>query len=185
MIDLRIKGLPNAIICNGESFSIKTDFREWLKFDDILKRLYLKQSVNKSEFVSYFVDKIPDYSESVINELIKFYTNQNITPINLGDCSDKKLIDYIEDGEYIVASFLAEYGIDLTEIEYLHWWKFQALFRSLKDDSKIMQIMSSRAYKKSKKSMDEQLQKQCDIWSFPDFEQIEENERLLDEFNKL
>lgn len=185
MIDLRTKGLPNAIICNGESFSIKTDFREWLKFDDILKRLSSGESVNKSEFLPYFAGEVPFYSDNVIAELIKFYTNPNITPIDIGSYSDRKLLDYIEDGEYIVASFLAEYGIDLTEVEYLHWWKFQALFRSLRDDSKIMQIMGYRAHRKSNKSMEENYQRQCDVWTFPDKEQMEESERLLEEFNKL
>lgn len=184
MIDLRIKGLPNTICVNGELFSIKTDFREWLKFEDILKRLSKGESVNKSEFLPYFDGKPPFYSDSVVAELISFYTNPNITPIDIGSSSDRKLLDYIEDGEYIVASFLAEYGIDLTEVEYLHWWKFQALFRSLKDDSKIMQIMGYRAYKKSNKSMEENYQRQCDIWTLPNKIEIDEEIKkgIMEEF---
>ena len=36
-------------------------------------------------------------------------------------------------------------GIDLCDIEYLHWWKFQALFQSLKSNTRIVEIMGYRA----------------------------------------
>ena len=79
----------------------------------------------------------------------------------------RKVFDYILDGEYLVGSFWHAYSIDLTTIEELHWHTFQALFRSLPEDSKIMQIISRRAWKKSSKSMDSQLQSAKEIWSFP------------------
>lgn len=37
MIDLRIKGLPNSIEVGGKSYLLNTDFREWLKFGEMLK----------------------------------------------------------------------------------------------------------------------------------------------------
>ena len=37
MIDLRKRNLPNTICVNGGFFSIKTDFREWLKFGELIK----------------------------------------------------------------------------------------------------------------------------------------------------
>ena len=37
MIDLRKKGLPNAIMVNGNSFLINTDFRKWIKVGKMLE----------------------------------------------------------------------------------------------------------------------------------------------------
>ena len=37
MIDLREKGLPTKIEVGNSFFTIKTDFREWLKFEEKLK----------------------------------------------------------------------------------------------------------------------------------------------------
>lgn len=178
MIDLRKKGLPNTIYVNGEPFLIKTDFREWLKFGELIKNTRLC-----GDYFYLFEKDIPRID--FFNKLVEFYLNPNITPVDIGSSDNRKVLDWIEDGEYLVGSFLAVYGIDLTEVDYLHWHKFQALFRSLNDDSKIMNIMGYRSYKKSNKSAEEHYQKQCDIWTFPDFDMLEEQQRLLDEFNKL
>lgn len=37
------------------------------------------------------------------------------------------------DFRYIHAAFLELYGIDLITVDYLHWWTFRGLFRSLHD----------------------------------------------------
>ncbi|WP_042265038.1 Gp15 family bacteriophage protein, partial [Clostridium butyricum] len=48
------------------------------------------------------------------------------------------------DDEYIYSAFLDQYNIDLQDIDYLHWWKFKAMFKSLKSDNKIVEIMGYR-----------------------------------------
>lgn len=56
-----------------------------------------------------------------------------------------KVVDFEEDGEYIYASFLQDYGIDLIDCQgKLHWKKFIALFQGLSDSTKIKQIMQIR-----------------------------------------
>lgn len=181
MIDLRNKRLPDAIECGGKRFSIVTDFREWLKFGELSKDarpmgeyLYLlknKENIREVE------------AQELMNALMTFYVNPNITPINTGG-SNRKLLDWIEDGEYIVGSYLAIYGIDLCEVDYLHWHKFQALFRSLPSDSRIMEIMGYRAYKPTKKKQEQIYQHQCDIWAFPSSSKIDTElaDELANEF---
>ena len=56
----------------------------------------------------------------------------------------KMIYDYFHDAPYIYAAFLGNYGIDLNDIEYLHWWKFHALFRGLPSSAKIVEIMGYR-----------------------------------------
>ena len=43
-----------------------------------------------------------------------------------------------------------QYSIDLQDIEYLHWWKFKAMFKSLKEDNEIVKIMGYRSMDLSK-----------------------------------
>ena len=54
----------------------------------------------------------------------------------------EQIDDYDEfDNDLIYSAFKDQYSIDLQEIEYLHWWKFKAMFDALKDDNKIVEIM--------------------------------------------
>ena len=36
------------------------------------------------------------------------------------------------------------------DIKYLHWWKFKAMFKSLKEDTEIVKIMRYRSMDLSK-----------------------------------
>ena len=57
---------------------------------------------------------------------------------------NKVLYSFEKDADLIYAAFLSEYGIDLQDIEDMHWWKFSALFDGLADDQKIRQVMHIR-----------------------------------------
>ncbi len=55
------------------------------------------------------------------------------------------ILDFEEDGEYIYASFMLDYGIDLVDMQgRLHWKKFIALFQGLSDRTKIREVMRIR-----------------------------------------
>lgn len=57
----------------------------------------------------------------------------------------QRVVDFNLDGEYIYASFLQAYGIDLLEEQgRLHWKKFIALFEGLPEGTKIREIMKIR-----------------------------------------
>lgn len=178
MIDLRKRNLPNTICVNGEFFSIKTDFREWLKFGEIIKQ----EEFQLMEIAFLFKNEIPRINP--LRELVSFYINENLTPKKSEDSGNKKVFDFIEDGEYLVGSFQSAYGIDLTSTD-MHWHRFQALFRSLPEDSKVMQIISRRTWKKSNESMEKQLEKARDLWSFPTNTKLTDEElykELMEEF---
>ena len=55
------------------------------------------------------------------------------------------VLDFEEDGDYIYASFMQEYGIDLIDAQgKLPWRKFLYLFNGLSADTKIKQVMRIR-----------------------------------------
>jgi hypothetical protein len=50
-----------------------------------------------------------------------------------------------EDVEYIYASFMQDYGMDLFELQgKLHWSKFQSLLAGLRDDTKFKKVLEIR-----------------------------------------
>lgn len=158
MIDLREKALPNTVQVNGRAYSIYTDFRYWLKFSELIK----KKDLRLGEL--YFLFKNDTPYCNFYDELMEFFTNKNATP--KGNGSSERIVDYILDGEYIYASFMQAYGIDLLETD-MHWHKFKALFVSLPSDCKICQIMADRAYKEDKRKYETICMERKNEWSLP------------------
>ena len=83
---------------------------------------------------------------------------------------NQMIYDYEYDAPYIYGAFLAQYRVDLNDIEFLHWWKFQAMFRSLEDHNKIVKIMGYREAKLGEiknKSERERIAKMKQIYALP------------------
>ena len=162
MIDLRKKGLPNAITVNGNSFLINTDFRKWIKVSKKLEEKCTIIDLAEEVIQSISIAELLENSEEILSKLLEFYTNPNATP--RGDSNDTTpIIDYVEDGEYIVGSFMQSYGIDLTICD-MHWHMFKALLLSLPENSKMKQIMQMRSYKKSNVSYEKQQENLKKAW---------------------
>lgn len=174
MIDLTI-ALPDTITVDGKAYLIKTDFREWLKFAKIVE----SENAILADLLYLFVDEFPqtDFTQ----ELVDFFLNENPLP-NYTDGSSDPILDYLIDSEYIYASFMAEYGIDLISAD-LHWHQFKALLIGLPDESKIKEIMGMRSYKKSDKSPDKVAEENKKAWSLSN---VKKNEKeIMEEIRNL
>lgn len=187
MIDLRTKGLPDSIRVGGKSYLLYTDFREWLKFGEMLKDDSIFKDMNYIDLFFVIKDSVLTvdaiaYQKEFVEELINFYTNKNSTPIKSNDTSNDIVYDYIQDGEYIVSSFMSQYHIDLTSCD-MHWHMFKALFIGLNDSTIMSQIMNFRSYKKDSKSYEKQCEKLKRIWSLP-IDKQENQEDLMREIRE-
>lgn len=181
MIDLRKKGLPNAITVNGNSFLINTDFRKWIKVSKMLEEKCTIIDLAEEVIQSISLAELLENSEEILSKLLEFYTNPNATP--RGDSNDTTpIIDYVEDGEYIVGSFMQAYGIDLTICD-MHWHMFKALLLSLPENSKMKQIMQMRSYKKSNVSYEKQQENLKKAWELHKKENNEISD-IMSEINK-
>lgn len=143
MIDLTKKGLPNVVEINGKLYSIYTDFRVWMKFANSVNRLRAGEMLD----VSYLFKNIHPVRCN-IEPLLDFCFPKSELPRNFKSHKDI-LFDYEIDSDYIYAAFMSQYGIDLIEVEELHWYKFLSLFKGLKDDEIICKIMGYRGYEKN------------------------------------
>ena len=69
---------------------------------------------------------IPEHYE----KLLKWSKNWLSCDADVIDDNEQPDMDYVEDMDYIEASFMSDYGIDLTEIE-MDWHKFNNLMNGL------------------------------------------------------
>ena len=144
MIDLTKKnGLPDVIEIHGSLYSIDTDFRKWIRFTNEVQKLKQGDSLD----VSYlFINEMPIWCDIV--PLLEFCNPKSELP-RKNSSSSEIIFDFEIDADYIYSAFLSQYGIDLVDIEYLHWYKFLALFKGLKDNEMICKIMGYRSYEKT------------------------------------
>lgn len=69
----------------------------------------------------------------------------NLMPGQQEDESKDAVYDIRQDAEYIYASFMQDYGIDLIEQQgKLHWYKFKALLSGLREDTKFKKVIEIR-----------------------------------------
>lgn len=89
--------------------------------------------------------------ENAVNAMMRFYAKGLGSEVS-EDKGKKKtsiksrppVFDFFEDEGYFVATFRAEYNINLLT-EKMHWFEFGALFLGLPDECKIKQIIGIRS----------------------------------------
>jgi hypothetical protein len=143
--------LPTSAVIQGKEYKIASDFRDMLELEAILNSD--KSDAEKgAEALQLFFGCIPSNEESAVNYLGWFFCCGKEKELQ----KDKKgkteagtykspVYSFSHDGELIYAAFLAQYGIDLRDVPYLHWWKFIALFNGLSKDHLITEVMHCRA----------------------------------------
>lgn len=156
MIDLT-QPLPTSLLCDGEWLPINTDFRTWLSFQRDLKQ-------GRASFC-IFPDGKPPASDDWVASAQEFLECKEATPHG-DNGGGVRCFDFDLDGSYLVASFMAAYGIDLTTAE-MHWHMFLALFRGLPDDACIRKIMGYRSWRNDKSSYEQQMRSLAKAWALP------------------
>lgn len=174
MIDLRFDKLPSHIECGGVLYELHTDFRPWLTYHELRKQGVAWAGVFKGE--------VP--SSGWVEATDEFMESRNATPHDTGG-THERVLDYILDGDYIVAAFQQAYGIDLTSIEYMHWHRFIALMNGLPDDTKLSHIISYRGYRKSNKKHEQQMAELKSKWRLPDPEDEETDDEVVEWANEF
>lgn len=91
------------------------------------------------------IGKLPIETQA---EILKAILEEFIQPSKRSNHQEVKTYDFTKDAQYIYASFLYAYGIDLYQLQgKLHWWKFFAMFSSLPKEAKMSEIQGIRLRK--------------------------------------
>lgn len=171
MIDLTKKDLPKAIMVNGKSILLNTDYRVWLEF-------WKTNEVKYKELIKDYDKELKNSDMKELNiKLKEFLNNSNEYP-RYDDSSNEKLIDYYLDGEYIYSAFMTQYHIDLLDVD-MHWHKFKALVNDLSVGI-ISHAKKARGYQKpSKKHTNHDYwSKEKEAWKFRDSIELTEEEKM-------
>ena len=204
-MNILVDEIPDKVEVNGIEYEINTNFRTSILFemmmqdneldDDLKVGLTLEQYFSSNNEA---IENLINNKNEAIEKILWFYRcGKDIKKFNGGNGQSVKIYDYDCDDEYIYSAFLDQYGVDLQEIEYLHWWKFKAMFNSLKEDNQIIKIMGYRGIDLSKikdKEQKAQYKKMQKLYEIPKGKsEIDKNADInkalmsgnLDEINKL
>lgn len=176
MLDLTNKALPETVTVNGKAFLLNTDFRVWMRFMIEFQKMAPEDKIN----VTYlFKEEYPVHINMA--PLLSFAKPKNELPRQIGHNS-AIVLDYELDGDLIYSAFLGQYGIDLIDIEHLHWHKFLALLNGLNSSTKLREVMGYRCYEKNNDKNHDVYEDLKYAWSIE--RMSEEEQASLDAFNE-
>lgn len=185
LIDL----IPNSVLIDGVEYEINSDFRTSMLFEMLMQDNNVGDKDKILRVLELYYPSVPNNIETALEQIMWFYRGGKeifTSSKKSNGRNSTQIYDFEHDDEYIYSSFLDQYGVDLQDIEYLHWWKFKAMFKSLKDDNMIVKIMGYRSVDLSKIKDKEQkkyytdLKKLYDIpRSKDELEKINEIENIL------
>ncbi|WP_099205886.1 bacteriophage Gp15 family protein [Scatolibacter rhodanostii] len=142
---------PQSVRIEGQDYFFDADFRNVIKFEMLMEDSTIDEQTKGFLALNLFFEDIPTDIASAFDCILSLYSPEAETDNKkTGTGKQKRIYSFEHDSDYIYAAFLADYGIDLQETEYLHWWKFRALFKGLKPDNMICKIMEYRAADLSK-----------------------------------
>lgn len=160
-MNILIDKLSTIIQNRVGDIEFNTDFRTGMLFEMLMQDTKIDKEIKVIQAINLYYphpEQIQDF-ELALDNIIWFYTcgksdfnNKNQDKEDkenrkkkTNSLKEEKIYDYEYDDGYIYSAFLQQYGIDLQEIKYLHWWKFKSLFDALNKDTKIVEIMEYRA----------------------------------------
>ncbi len=166
-----------------EGLKIETNFRSFILFELLMQDTKVNKEDKVALAVNLFYKEVPQDIEKAVNGILWFYSGGNIEKKQVKKqekTNNNRIYSYEHDAGLIYSAFKHDYGIDLNEIEYLHWWKFKSLFECLNEENKICKYMEYRAVDLSKikdketKNKYKKLKKACML---PDERSEEEKEK--------
>lgn len=181
LIDL----LPTTINIEGEDYSINSDFRTSILFELLMQDNSISDEDKIMQALELYYPKLPKSVNEAIEKMLWFYRcgKDIIEPKNKGNGKSTQVYSFDFDDDYIYSAFLDQYGVDLQDIEYLHWWKFKAMFKALKEDNEIVKIMGYRVMDLSKikdKEEKSHYKKLKELYKIPSVLSKDEKEKLIE-----
>ena len=148
-MNILIDELPETVMVGGQEYEIRTDFRISMLFELLMQDGSVEPADKTKQALNLYYPVIPDNYKEAVEALLWFYKcgkadNPQKQKINARK-SKSRVYSFEYDDDYIYAAFMTQYGIDLQDVEGLHWWKFRAMFNSLTNQCEFVKIMEYRS----------------------------------------
>lgn len=99
-----------------------------------------------------------------VDDEVEYDLAGNVIKTTSADEPHKRLYNLKYDGDYVFASFMQAYRIDLIEeIGKLHWKKFNALLVGLPEGTKFVEVLKIRSYEPQKGDSQEYIEKMREL----------------------
>lgn len=145
--------VPTTVNIDNKEYEINSDFRTSILFELLMQDGTIEEDDKILMALQLYYPDIPENIKKAIEQMLWFYRCGKDVSSSKGNGKSKgvtQIYSFEYDDDYIYSAFLDQYNIDLQDIEYLHWWKFKAMFKALKDDNMIVKIMGYRSMDLSK-----------------------------------
>ena len=120
---------PEYVKVNDRKYKIRTDFRIALKCNNIAQDNNIGEAERALAIIYILFENGLDHKEDY-DELLELARKYLGCGKEVKETDENIDMDYNEDIDYIEASFMSDYHIDLTK-EKMHWWKFNKLINGL------------------------------------------------------
>lgn len=130
MNNVLVDELPTAVMIDGQEYEINSDFRTCIRiimaFEDNDLAALEKQMI----LVESLYPVKPENLQEAFEKGIKFLNGGGESN---GEEKEEglRLYSFAKDANFIFAAFKQTHGVDLSDSNDLHWWKFLALFADL------------------------------------------------------
>lgn len=184
MINLLLDNIEE-IVKDRIKIDFDTDFRTCITFEIMMQNPKYSDRAKTFQALNLFYPEMNQIRnvKQAIDDIIWFYScgkdEEKSTQKTKNNRNNKQIYSYVFDNDLIYSAFKSQYNIDLVEIDYLHWWKFKAMFNGLKPDNKIVEIMGYRSIDLSEikdKEMRKHYKKLQQIYKLPDVRSEEQKE---------
>lgn len=139
--------LPTTVQLSGVAVPIRSDFRQGIKFEQLMvdPRPTPAQKLRLA-LIIWYGEPLPDAPiEEMVDRMLWFYRCGKDTDAAVTPDVTRRVFDYHYDFDLLYAAFKQTYDVDLFEEEYLHWWRFRAMFMALPKETQLMQVVGIRA----------------------------------------
>jgi hypothetical protein len=123
---------PEYVEINDKRYKINTDFRVAIRCNEVAQDETIGDYERALAIIyMLFGDEginAPEHYESLLKVAKKYLSCGKDVEGN--EMNEKPDMDFVEDMDYIEASFMSDYHIDLTNAN-MHWWKFFNLINGL------------------------------------------------------
>jgi len=156
MINILHESFPDSVRADGRSYPVQTDFRRWLRFNDLNADKNIQANEKIIALVMFLKQRpLPHITENLVSELLAFYRADSLEYRPEQDEGEEEeqemppirppVFNWCIDARYVLGDFRQFYQIDLINIDYLHWWKFMSLFAALPEESQCSKRMAYRS----------------------------------------
>lgn len=140
---------------------------------EIMRPLLALQILTGVSFENLTVDEAMEIVRAIFEEHIQtrkvddeveYDLAGNVIKTTSSEEPHKRLYNLKYDGDYVFASFMQAYRIDLIEeIGKLHWKKFNALLVGLPEGTKFVEVLKIRSYEPQKGDSQEYIEKMREL----------------------